>query len=82
MLWVLPTMIKTIQRGVHNFPLDLPQNCLFVAFTPLLVLDDESDQLSGFSMFLFVFHGVGGSPGMPAKAQIFLPYIGEGVVTS
>ena len=81
MLWVLPTMIKTNQGGVHNFPLDLPQNYLFVAFTPLLVLDDESDQLSGFSQFLFVFQGVQGSLGVPVKPRNHPPFIGERVVT-
>ncbi|KAF3522184.1 hypothetical protein F2Q69_00047827 [Brassica cretica] len=81
MLWVLPTMIKTNQGGVHNFPLDLPQNYLFVAFTPLLVLDDESDQLSGFSLFLFVFQGVRGSLGVPVKPRNHPPFIGERVVT-
>ena len=52
-----------------------------MAFKPLLVMDVESDQLSVFSLFFFVFQGVGGSPGLPAKARTFLPYIGEGAVT-
>ena len=66
---------------VHNFPFDLSQNCLFMAFKPLLVLDVESDQLSVFSLFLFVFQGLVGSPGVPAKARTCLPFIEEGVVT-
>ena len=74
-------MIKTIQRVVLNFPLDLPQNCLFKAFTPPWVLDWESDQLSVFSLIFFVFQGVGGSPVVPAKARTCLPFIEEGVVT-
>ncbi|KAG5373889.1 hypothetical protein IGI04_042793 [Brassica rapa subsp. trilocularis] len=81
-LWVLSTMIKTVQRVVLNFPLDLPQNCLFMAFTPPWVLDWESDQLSVFFYGFFVFQGVEGSPGVPAKARTCLPNIGEGVVTS
>ncbi|KAG5414624.1 hypothetical protein IGI04_002191 [Brassica rapa subsp. trilocularis] len=75
-------MIKTVQRVVLNFPLDLPQNCLFMAFTPPWVLDWESDQLSVFFSGFFVFQCVEGSPGVPAKARTCLPYIGEGVVTS
>ena len=81
MLWMLLTRIKTHQRVVHNFPFDLSQNCLFMAFKPLLVLDVESDQLSAFSLSFFVFQGVGGSLGVPAKARTCLLYIGEGVVT-
>ena len=69
MLWVLITGIKTHQRVVHNLLFDLSQNCLFMAFTPLLGLDVESDQLSVFSMFFFVFQGVGGSPGVPEKSR-------------
>ncbi|KAG5388628.1 hypothetical protein IGI04_030169 [Brassica rapa subsp. trilocularis] len=56
-LWVLSTKIKTVQRVVLNFPLDLPQNCLFMAFTPPWVLDWESDQLSVFFSGFFVFQG-------------------------
>ncbi|KAF2617193.1 hypothetical protein F2Q68_00038870 [Brassica cretica] len=59
-------MIKTVQRVVLNFPLDLPQNCLFMAFTPPWVLDWESDQLSVFFSGFFVFQGVEGSPGVPS----------------
>ncbi|KAG5384914.1 hypothetical protein IGI04_036384 [Brassica rapa subsp. trilocularis] len=66
---------------VHNFSSDLSQNCLFVAFTPLLGLDVGSDQLSVFSLFIFVFQGVGGRPGVPEKARTCLPFIEEGAVT-
>ena len=81
MLWMMSTWIKTNQRVVHNFPSDLSQNCLFVAFTPLLGLDVGSDQLSVFFLFFFVFQGVGGSPGVPAKPRNHPPSIGERVVT-
>ena len=73
--------IKTHQRVIHNFHFDLSQSCLFVAFTPLLVLDVESDQLSVFSLYLFMFQGVVGSPGVPAKSRNRPPFIGERVVT-
>ena len=53
-----------------------------MAFTPLLGLDVGSDQLSVFSLFFFVFHGVGGSSGVPEKARNCLPFIEEGMVTS
>ena len=66
---------------VHNFPFDLSQNCLFMAFKQLLGLDVESDQLSVYSLVFFVFQGVGGSLGVPAKARTCPPYIGEGMVT-
>ena len=66
---------------VHNFPFDLSQNCPFMAFKPLLVLDVESDQLSVFSLFFFVFQDVVGSPGVPGKPRNYPPFIGEMVVT-
>ena len=81
MLWVLITRIKTHQRVVHNFPFDLSQNCLFMAFKPLLRLNVESDQLSVLSLIFFVFKNVGESLGVPAKARTCLLYIGEGAVT-
>ena len=52
-----------------------------MAFTPLLGLDVESDQLSVFSLLFFVFQGVGGSPGVPAEPQNHPSFIGERVVT-
>ena len=78
---MITSRIKSHQKVVHNFPLDLSQNCLFMAFTPPWVLDWESDQLSVFSLCFFVFQGVGGSPGVPAKARTCLPFIEEGAVT-
>ena len=81
MLWVLITRIKTHQRVVYNFPFDLFQNCLFMAFKPLLVLDHAIRPSLSFSLFFFVFQGLGGSPGVNAKERTCLPYIGEEVVT-
>ena len=45
-------------EGRSQLPPDLPQNCLFMAFTPPWVLDWESDQLSVFFSGFFVFQGV------------------------
>ena len=45
---MITSRIKSHQKVVHNFPLDLSQNCLFMAFTPPWVLDWESDQLPVF----------------------------------
>ena len=80
MLWEILTRIKTHQRVVHNFPFDLSQNCLFVASTPLLVLDVESNQLYVFSLYLYVFQDVGVTPGVPEKPQNRPHFIGERVV--
>ena len=52
-----------------------------MAFKPFLVLDHAIRPSLSFSLFFFVFQVLGGSPGVPAKARTFLPYIGEGVVT-
>ena len=74
-------MINHHQRVVLNSPCDCPQNCLFAAFTPLLILDGAIRLSLSFSLVFFVFQGVEGSPGVPAKARTCLPFIEEGVVT-
>ena len=55
-------MINHHQRVVLNSPCDCPQNCLFAAFTPLLILDGAIRLSLSFSLVFFVFQGVEGSP--------------------
>ncbi|WZZ81155.1 hypothetical protein YC2023_101727 [Brassica napus] len=74
-------MINHHQRVVLNSPCDCPQNCLFAAFTPLLILDGAIRLSLSFSLVFFVFQGVEGSPDVPAKVRTCLSLIEEGVVT-
>ncbi|KAF2576256.1 hypothetical protein F2Q70_00003096 [Brassica cretica] len=71
---------QTLPKGRASLPPSVPMKLPFYTHLPSRLsqpLEEGSVLLSSS----IIICGLGGSPGVPAKARTFLPYIGEGVLS-